>query len=307
MSDEYRGSGRVDEQTSGRADEWTSRRVDEQTSGRVDERTSGRADEWMSRRVDEQTSGRADEWTSRRVDEQTSGRADKRMSGQADDMSGIRRIGRPTKRRSERTPFTPDIIISIHNKLNLEDPKDAAIFACITTSFYSIARLGEFTVSAVKDFDSHRHVTRGDVSEGTDRNGLAITKFHIPSTKSSPKEGEDAYWAEQQGLSDPKAALENHFHINQGEKSDHLSVGDPQGKAYALCPKPSSSSAYPVFQPYQVSPTSKAIASTLASSQWDAGPVTHSRATYENTPESLRHTSKRTPPSRRSPASRCPQ
>jgi hypothetical protein len=43
--------------------------------------------------------------------------------------------------------------------MNLEDPKDAAIFACITTAFYSVAHLGELTVSAMKDFDPTKHVT----------------------------------------------------------------------------------------------------------------------------------------------------
>lgn len=104
-------------------------------------------------------------------------------------LDGAAKFAPPASKCAKRSPFTPAIIIEICNHLNLEDPKDSAIFACITTSFYSVARLGEFTVSAMKDFNPRKHITQGDVSEGIDRNGLVVTKFHLPSTKSAPKEG----------------------------------------------------------------------------------------------------------------------
>jgi hypothetical protein len=85
---------------------------------------------------------------------------------------------------------------------------------CLTTTFYSIARLGELTVSAIKDFDPKKHITRANISDTTDHNGLMVTKFHLPRTKCSPIEGEDTYWAVQVGPTNPKEALENHFHVN---------------------------------------------------------------------------------------------
>jgi hypothetical protein len=96
------------------------------------------------------------------------------------------------------------------------------IFACITTTFYSIARLGEFTVPAIRTFNPAKHITQDSVSETTACNGLPVTKFHITSMKMSPVEGEDTYWAEQNGLSDPKAALENHFQVNPTDNKAHL-------------------------------------------------------------------------------------
>lgn len=51
---------------------------------------------------------------------------------------------------------------------------------------------------------------------------LPVTIFHLPSTKSSPTKGEDAYWAAQNDLSDPKAALENHLRVNPAEDSAPL-------------------------------------------------------------------------------------
>lgn len=127
-----------------------------------------------------------------------------------------------TSKRPKRLPFTPAILCSIRNHLNLDTPLDAAIFACLTTTFYAIARLGEFTVGAIKEFDPAKHVTRANVSKTTDRNGLPVTKFRLPRTKCSPIEGEDAYWAAQDGPSDPSAALENHFRINPAGGEAHL-------------------------------------------------------------------------------------
>ncbi|KAG1800682.1 uncharacterized protein BJ212DRAFT_1450139 [Suillus subaureus] len=106
--------------------------------------------------------------------------------------------------------------------LNLNEPLDAAIFACLMTSFYCIAQLGEFTVKTIKGFNPKKHISRAGVSESTDQhgflfllhNGNPITKFHIPSTKTYTTTGEDTFWATQDGLSDPRAVLINHFCMN---------------------------------------------------------------------------------------------
>ncbi|KAG2112010.1 uncharacterized protein F5147DRAFT_551470, partial [Suillus discolor] len=78
---------------------------------------------------------------------------------------------------SKCAPFTVDILSIIRSHINLNDPRDAAIFACITTTFYSIARLGEFTVPTIKAFDPNKHVTCDSVSAAVDHNGLPVTKF----------------------------------------------------------------------------------------------------------------------------------
>ncbi|EGN96983.1 hypothetical protein SERLA73DRAFT_124720 [Serpula lacrymans var. lacrymans S7.3] len=90
---------------------------------------------------------------------------------------------------------------------------NASIFACLTTAFYIIARLGELTVPSIKDFLQTSHIMHADVSE-----------LHIPTTKSSPITGEDIQWAEQVGLTDPKWTLENHLHINAADNRQHLST-----------------------------------------------------------------------------------
>ena len=44
--------------------------------------------------------------------------------------------------------------------LNLNDPGDAAIYACIAVGFYCAARLGEFTVPNLREkFDPEKYIT----------------------------------------------------------------------------------------------------------------------------------------------------
>lgn len=125
-------------------------------------------------------------------------------------------------KQPKRLPFTKDSLIAIRNQLNLNAPLDAAVFACLTTTFYAVARLGEFTVGAIREYNPKKHIPRDGVSESTDRNGLPVTKFFLPSTKVSPIEGEVACWAAQEGLTDPRAALDNHLRVNAAEGKAHL-------------------------------------------------------------------------------------
>ena len=60
----------------------------------------------------------------------------------------------PSSRRSKRTPFTIDFILTIRNNLDLSTPLHAAVFACLTTIFYTASQVGEFTVPNLKAFSS---------------------------------------------------------------------------------------------------------------------------------------------------------
>ncbi|KAF9218322.1 hypothetical protein BS17DRAFT_721434, partial [Gyrodon lividus] len=106
--------------------------------------------------------------------------------------------------------------------LNLDNPGNAAIFACITTVFYCIACLGKFTVPTMTKFSPERHITRCNITFPHDQNNLPIIKFAIPVTKYMP-EGEDTQCAPQHGcITDPAAALKNHFHMNPAPENVHL-------------------------------------------------------------------------------------
>lgn len=126
-----------------------------------------------------------------------------------------------SSKRKKRRPYTVEFIVKLRGALNLEDPLDAAIYACLTTCFYAVARLGEFTVKRLNDFDPRLHITPAHLKQERNRDGLEVTVLHIPRTKVSI-EGEDVTWSTQNGPTDPTAALQQHFQINSPPQDGHL-------------------------------------------------------------------------------------
>jgi hypothetical protein len=120
----------------------------------------------------------------------------------------------PTSKRKKRQPYTISFMISIRDNLDLTDPLHAAVFACLTTTFYAAARLGEFTTKTLKDFHPSTHVKPADVRVEVDRNGFHSTIFALPSTKSESINGEEVSWCRQNGDTDPEAALNHHLATN---------------------------------------------------------------------------------------------
>lgn len=136
-------------------------------------------------------------------------------------LAGAANLAPPSSKRPKRAPVTVEIMTKILAQLDLSNPLDAAVAACLTTSFYSLARTGEFTVPSVDKFNSSIHVTRASIRDDQDRHGLKVKVFRIPRTKSSPT-GEDLYWATQEGPTDPRFLLTNHFTINNLPPTTHL-------------------------------------------------------------------------------------
>ncbi|KAI6008957.1 hypothetical protein EDC04DRAFT_2610805 [Pisolithus marmoratus] len=118
-------------------------------------------------------------------------------------------------------PFRVNTLELLHALLDPENPRDAAIFTCITVVFYCIAHLGEFTVQSIKHFNPEKHITQANVSHLHDLGRLLVTKFHIPWMKTSPM-GEDTQCAPLEGVMDPIKALNNHFHLNPAGPDSHL-------------------------------------------------------------------------------------
>jgi hypothetical protein len=137
-------------------------------------------------------------------------------------LDGAAFLAPQSSKKPKRQPFTSEFIIEIHKRLDLTSPLDAAVFACLTSAFYALGRLGEFTTSSIKVFDPNIHVKRSDVTlDAEDRHGFRVSKVRLPRTKTA-HEGEDVYWAQQADLSDPKAALLNHFAVNDPPLDKHL-------------------------------------------------------------------------------------
>ena len=136
-------------------------------------------------------------------------------------LDGAAVLAPPSSKRPRRAPFTVELLVQLRSGLDLNSPLDAAIFACLTTSFWSMARLGEFTVPSLKSFDIAKHITRGRIREDFDRRGRRVRVFALPWTKVAPT-GEDVYWSKQDGMTDPSDALDNHFRVNNPPMNIHL-------------------------------------------------------------------------------------
>ncbi|KAF9007756.1 hypothetical protein BDZ89DRAFT_1144413 [Hymenopellis radicata] len=126
-----------------------------------------------------------------------------------------------SSKRKKREPYTIAFMEAVIAKLDATLPLDAAVIACLTTSFYSAARLGEFTVPRLEDFHPSKYVKVSDMRHARDRNGFETTVFHIPRTKAEPVNGEDVYWARQTGTTDPESTLRNHLHVNAPPNDGH--------------------------------------------------------------------------------------
>ncbi|KAJ8596779.1 hypothetical protein M405DRAFT_725572 [Rhizopogon salebrosus TDB-379] len=130
--------------------------------------------------------------------------ADPRESSLA--LEGASRLAPPSSKRPKRDPFTIALLLALRPVMDLNDPLQAATYACLTVSFFTIARMGEFTVPSLHAFDPLTHVKVSDIHYEKDRNGFDVIVFHLPWTKSSPI-GEDLYCATQSGGADPRYAL----------------------------------------------------------------------------------------------------
>jgi hypothetical protein len=142
-------------------------------------------------------------------------------------LKGARKSTPEALKIPKRLPLLVEDIVATHAHFNQALPLDAAVFACLTTTFFTAARLGEFTVKNLTGFRGDTHIKVTDVQHDVeDRGGNKVTTFHIPHTKIVPRDsdkgGETVFWARQEGLADPQAALANHLQVNQPPQLEHL-------------------------------------------------------------------------------------
>ncbi|KAF9032010.1 hypothetical protein BDZ89DRAFT_948463 [Hymenopellis radicata] len=129
-------------------------------------------------------------------------------------LRAAERLQPPSSKTKKRLPYTVEIIEDLLSHLDLSTALDCAVAACLTTTFYSAARLGEFTVRTLTSFNPTIHVKPSDVRKERDRNNLEQTAFFLPSTKSAPQ-GESVFWSRQIGPSNPEALFTAHLALNK--------------------------------------------------------------------------------------------
>ncbi|KIK76934.1 hypothetical protein PAXRUDRAFT_168349, partial [Paxillus rubicundulus Ve08.2h10] len=129
--------------------------------------------------------------------------------------------------------YTVTVLGPMHDNLDLTDPAGAAVFACLTTTFWYTAHVGEFTVPCLDSFNSSLHVKPSDITHKTDQGGLRVTNFHLPRMKLALL-SKDVSWVQQQGPSDPQATLLNHITVNDPPLNGHLFAYKHKGSHHPL-------------------------------------------------------------------------
>ena len=130
----------------------------------------------------------------------------------------------PKSEKAQKPPCTIEDLVAIRDNLDLENPFDVAVFACLTTTFWAAARLGEFTVKRLDSFNPEHHTKRSNlVMDVMDRHGNEVTTIFVPWTKASKSQGEELNWAAQpQSVVDPKRAMQKHLELNKFDNGLHL-------------------------------------------------------------------------------------
>ena len=98
-----------------------------------------------------------------------------------------------SSKQSKCPPLQTATITSIKASLDMSTPSDAAIFACLTMTFWCAARLGEFTVKRYDNFNPSKNITRAHMQIRTiETHNITQYIFHLPWTKTSPT-GEEVF------------------------------------------------------------------------------------------------------------------
>ena len=110
-------------------------------------------------------------------------------------LKGAAKLAPDSSKRKPRQPYTPYFIAKVGKKLDLRLPFNAAIYTCLSVSFYSIAWVSEVTVLWLNAFDPTKHVMPANLQTSSNQDGAEVAVLHIPHTKAAPLEGKDIYWS----------------------------------------------------------------------------------------------------------------
>ncbi|KAF8802917.1 hypothetical protein BYT27DRAFT_7073653, partial [Phlegmacium glaucopus] len=136
-------------------------------------------------------------------------------------LKGADRLAPSSSKRKKRQLYMPEFIAKLRQHLKLNDPFDAAVFACLTTCFYAAAQVGEFVVPCLDTFSPTHHITPANLRIKQNPEGLEATVLHLPHTKAAPLEGEDVYSYGKSSIN-PYNAMRNHWQVNNPSQDAHL-------------------------------------------------------------------------------------
>ena len=90
-----------------------------------------------------------------------------------------------TRRLPPRPPITLEMLATLKQELNLDDPFDACVWAMAVCAFWGLMRFGEVSVKTRDSFNPAAHLTRGDAFYGTDDDGKAFFRLVLRAAKTA--------------------------------------------------------------------------------------------------------------------------
>ncbi|CUA69255.1 ABC transporter B family member 6 [Rhizoctonia solani] len=136
--------------------------------------------------------------------------------------------------RPERPGVTIDHLRDLHEHLDLLNPKDAAIYATACFAFWGMCRLGELLGSSRLKHDPSKLPSRSSMKQ-VPLSGLPLD-VHLPSTKTSQRDGATIRLLPQNGRTDPIYAIINHLYVNGSARpSDYLFAYQATASEPARC------------------------------------------------------------------------
>lgn len=128
-------------------------------------------------------------------------------------LRGVQNLTPKSSKRLPRPPVTSDMLIILHQNLDLALPFDAACLAAADTAHWGQARLGELLPATEAFYDPQFHPAVSDLLP------LSVShksrKLRLPWTKTTKFAGAHILLCQQIGPSDPLAALDNHILVNR--------------------------------------------------------------------------------------------
>ncbi len=115
----------------------------------------------------------------------------------------------------KRLPVTVAHMKALRRKLNLKNPRDAAVWAAACAAWHGCNRLGEIVLKARWCFNPRKHMSRGTSKKsGRASNGRRWLQLFLPWSKVKKFEGEWLHFTASNDDIDCILAIDNHLTIN---------------------------------------------------------------------------------------------
>lgn len=122
-------------------------------------------------------------------------------------------------KKPPRGPITLEHLRALRAVLNLQNPRDTAIWAAATTAFWGCRRLGELLPKTGSRFTAERDLCRSARLTRSRVNNRDVISFRLSWTKTTGPLGGDCIVTATDNDVCPVWALENHFRVNHSPNS----------------------------------------------------------------------------------------